>query len=78
MVMRGISGGYFMFVVADSGLQDGLVGSAASAHDSDHGSGVTDNGLSGAGWESHSGLGTVFRMPDDGGVTSSGSGNISY
>lgn len=66
-----------MFVIADSGLQDWLVGSAAAAHDSDHGSGVAHHGFSGPGGKSHSGFGTVFRMADYGGVTACGSGDVS-
>ena len=67
-----------MFVVTDSGLQDGLISSSSSSNDSDHGSGISNDSLSGSGRESHSGLGSVFGMSDDGGVTSSGSGNISF
>ncbi len=67
-----------MFVVADSSLQDGLVGSATAAYNSDHGSGVSHYGFSGSGGKSDSGFGTVFRMADNCGVTASGSGNISY
>ena len=67
-----------MFVVADAGFQDWLVGSATPAHDADHGARVAHHGFSGARRKTHSGFGTVFRMADDCGVTACGSGDISY
>ena len=49
------------------GLEEGLVGSLTSGDEADHGSATTDDSLSGAGWESHSGLLSIFGVTDDDG-----------
>ena len=55
-------------------LQEGLVSSLSTGHDSDHGSAVAHDGLSGSGWESHSGSSAVLGVTDDDSRSSGGSG----
>jgi hypothetical protein len=67
----------FVFVIRDTGLQDGLLGSAATSDDTDHSTGFTFDGLSGARGKSDSGFGAIFGVTDDGAVGSGGSGQVS-
>jgi len=62
------------FVVLDSGLEDGLIGSSSSGDDADGGPTGALHGLSGTGGESESGLGAVLGVSDHGGVAPGGPG----
>jgi len=66
----------FVFVIRDTGFQDGLFGSAATSDDSDHGTRFTLHGLSSARGKSDSRLGSIFGVTDDGAVGSGGSGQV--
>jgi len=64
----------FKFEFGCAGLQEWLVSSATSRHDADHGSADAWDGLSLARGESHSGLGAIIGVTDDGGAAATGSG----
>ena len=49
------------------GLEEGLVGSLSTGAHANHGSAAADDGLSGAGWESDSGLSSIIGVTDDNG-----------
>jgi hypothetical protein len=68
---------HFVFVIGDTGFQDGLLGSSATSDESDHGTGFALDSLSGARGKSDSGLGAIFGVTDDGAVGSGGSGQVS-
>jgi len=59
------------------GLEEGLVGSLTSSDQADHGSAATNDGLSGAGWESDSGLLSIVGVADDDSRGAGGSGERS-
>lgn len=61
-------------VVGVSGLADGLVGSATTGNDSNHGSAASWDGSSGSGGESDSGLLSIVGVTDDDGGAAGGSG----
>ena len=48
-------------------LQERLVGSLSTGAHANHGSAGADDGLSGAGWESDSGLSSIIGVTDDNG-----------
>lgn len=58
-----------ILVEQQTGLQDGLVVAAASSNNSDCGSAATENGLTSSGGQSDTGLLTIFRVTDDGGIS---------
>ena len=68
----------FMFMIRDSGLQNGLLGSTSTSDNTDHSSRSTGNSLSRPTGESHSGLTSVFGMTNDGAIGAGGSGKVSY
>jgi len=59
-----------VFEVGAASLEDGLVDTTASRHDSDHGAGLRGNDLLGAGGELEASLEVVVRVADDGRVVS--------
>ncbi len=61
-------------VVGVSSLADGLVGSATTGDEADHGSAGAGDGGSGAGGQSHSGLLAVVGVADDDGGAAGSSG----
>ena len=67
----------FKFEFSYTGLKQGLVGSATSRDDADHGSADTWDGLSLSGRKSDSGLLTVIGVTDDGSAAATGSSESS-
>jgi len=63
-----------VFVISVTGLQDGLISSGTGSDQTNHGSGVTTQGLSGTGGESDSGLVVVLGVTNDDGGSTGGSG----
>lgn len=65
-------------VMLGTGLQDWLIGSLSSSNESNGSSAVSSDGLSGTGWQSDSGLGSIFRVSNDsdGGSRGSGVGSL--
>ena len=57
----------FVLVEDSSSFKDWFVGSSSSGDDSNHGSAVSRNGSSAAGWESESGLPSLVDVADDDG-----------
>ena len=57
-----------------SGLEEWLVGSLTTSDDSNHGSAGSNDGLSGTGWKSDSGLLTIIGVTNDDSGSSGGSG----
>lgn len=64
------------FVVFDTGLQDWLIGTATCSDDTDHGSAVSVDGLSGTGWKDDSATETIFGVTDDGGAGTRRTGEL--
>ena len=54
-------------------LKDGLIGSLSSGDNTDHGSALSGNGLSGSGRKSNSSSSTLIRVSNDDGGASGGS-----
>lgn len=63
-----------ILVEQQTSLEDGLVVSASSGDDSDGGAAATEDGLTGARWESETGLKAIIGVTDDGGICSAGAG----
>jgi hypothetical protein len=59
------------------GLKEWFIGSLSTGANSNHGSAVTKDGLSGAGWESDSGLLSIFGVTNNNGGGSGSSGERS-
>jgi hypothetical protein len=57
-----------------SGLENWLFNNTSRSNQSDHGSALSINGLSGTRWELYSGLAAVFSVTDDSGTDTAGSG----
>lgn len=64
----------FVLVPGVGGLEHGLIGSLTSGADSDHGSAVSEHGLSGSGRKSDSGLLSIVGVSDDDGGAAGSSG----
>ena len=64
-------------VMHATGLEDGLLGSAASSDDADGGAGIGIDGLSNSRGKSDSGAGSVFRLRDHGGEGAGSAGVLS-
>ena len=64
-------------MVHAAGLEDGLLGSSTSSDDADGGAGVRVDGLSHTRRKSDSGSGSVFRLRNDGGEGTGGTGVLS-
>ena len=60
----------FEFVEQDTGLHDGLFVSSSSSDNTDGGSAVAGDGLSGAGWQSNSSFKAIIGVTNNGGVGS--------
>jgi hypothetical protein len=57
-----------------TGLKEGLIGSLSSSDNADHSTAATLDGLTDAGGEADTGLGTVFGVTDDNGGSAGGAG----
>merc|ERR1719454_2200395 len=64
-------------VPASVGLEEWLVGSLTTSDEANHGSATTNDGLSGAGWKSDSGLLSIVGVTDDDARGAGGSGERS-